>query len=371
MNAFLMCFSAGGCLLWSFLLFFSPWGQNLKANRWLAVFFFLMGISFLEISFGEWAERFTQIRIGLNSFQFIMAPSLFLSTVSFVNPNKSFGRKDLLHFLPFLIFLVIVLLGFPSSTNPMVIKIFSIGSTDFLLRDLLPLQLAVYIILSYLVLIHHKRNLRILKTSASETNYSWLGYFLLVLTFVLFFWINDALIGQTLMLKAMPIAYTSAVFFLASYSIKQHHTLEFNTKQLIENPSLLEISPYEPPKKKARLNKAELSELSVELNKLMHEENIFLDNELSLPILANRLGISVHDASYMIREVTGNNFYNYINSQRIEQSKRLLASGKTERLNMVGIAFASGFNSKTAFNTAFKKFTGMSPTEYTRNILKR
>ncbi len=136
-------------------------------------------------------------------------------------------------------------------------------------------------------------------------------------------------------------------------------------------PAQLEAPLKEQPKKTERLGKAELDVLSGELNRLMSEEHIFLDNELSLSVLAGRLGISVHHASYLINEVTGNNFYNFINGNRVEQAKRLLAAGKAETLNMVGIAFASGFNSKTAFNTAFKKRTGMSPTEYARNNLER
>ncbi|MBC8644955.1 AraC family transcriptional regulator [Flavobacterium lindanitolerans] len=103
----------------------------------------------------------------------------------------------------------------------------------------------------------------------------------------------------------------------------------------------------------------------------MTDEKIFLDNELSLPILADKLKISIHDTSYLINEVTGNNFYNYINSKRVEEAKRLLLSDKSEGLNMLGIAFASGFNSKTTFNTAFKKWAGLSPSQYQKQNIKK
>ncbi len=83
MNVFLMCFSAGACLLLSFLLFLYPLGQNMKANRWLALFVFVMGTSFLEISLGGFAHRLIYLGIGLNALQFVMAPSLLLSTLYF------------------------------------------------------------------------------------------------------------------------------------------------------------------------------------------------------------------------------------------------------------------------------------------------
>lgn len=366
MNVFLMCFSAGACFLLSFMLFFYPLGQNIKANRWLALFVFMMGGSFLEISLGERVHHFTYLKIGFNALQFVMAPGLLLSTVYFVNPTKSFAKKDLLHFLPFCIFVGAVFLGFPNSENLMVVKLFDIGSADFLVRDILPVQLAVYITLSYLVLIRHKKSLRFISMATSEVNLSWLRYFLLILTFVLLFWINDALIGLPLMLKAMPIAYTSAVFFLANFSIRQGAVFVFNIKEQQDIPSLFDIPVQEQPKKTKRLGQSELAKLSGVLNRLMSEEHLFLDNELSLSVLAARLGISVHEASYLINEVTGSNFYNLINGKRVEEAKRLLVSDKAEKLNMIGIAFASGFNSKTAFNTAFKKWTGMSPTEYVK-----
>ncbi len=98
----------------------------------------------------------------------------------------------------------------------------------------------------------------------------------------------------------------------------------------------------------------------------MIDEKIFLDNEINLTTVADKLGISIHDASYLINEVTGSNFYNFINRHRVEEAKKLLTSDKTNQLNMLGIGFESGFNSKTAFNTAFKKFVGISPSEYVK-----
>ena len=98
----------------------------------------------------------------------------------------------------------------------------------------------------------------------------------------------------------------------------------------------------------------------------MEQDRLFLDNNLSLPTLAYKLGISIHDTSYLINRLTNGNFYIFINQYRIEEAKKLLTSDQIKELNMLGIAFAAGFNSKTAFNTAFKKQTGISPTAYSR-----
>lgn len=76
------------------------------------------------------------------------------------------------------------------------------------------------------------------------------------------------------------------------------------------------------------------------------------------------MGLSVHELSALINEGFGENFAQFVNRHRVEESKTLLLSEKCAHLSMVGIAFEAGFNSKTAFNTAFKKLVGVSPTAY-------
>ena len=62
------------------------------------------------------------------------------------------------------------------------------------------------------------------------------------------------------------------------------------------------------------------------------------------------------------------NFYTFINRYRLEDCKAMLVNEKYNHLSILGIAFEAGFNSKTAFNTAFKKNTGLSPKEFKENF---
>ena len=102
----------------------------------------------------------------------------------------------------------------------------------------------------------------------------------------------------------------------------------------------------------------------------MEKDKLFLDNDLNLPTVAEKLGISIHETSFLINDTTKDNFYNFINKYRVEEAKKLLTSSKIETLNILGIAYAAGFNSKTAFNTAFKKWVGVSPTNYIKELKK-
>ena len=62
------------------------------------------------------------------------------------------------------------------------------------------------------------------------------------------------------------------------------------------------------------------------------------------------------------------NFFDFINGYRIKEAKRLLVDPKGELLTILAIAEEVGFNSKSSFNTAFKKITGMTPTEYKKSV---
>jgi hypothetical protein len=108
MNLFLVCFIAGACFLLSFLLFFNPLQQNIKANRWLGFFVLLTGCAFigsyLFLSDATISNSF--LFKGLNSLQFLLAPSLYMSIRYFVKPANVFRQVDVLHFVPFLLYVV-------------------------------------------------------------------------------------------------------------------------------------------------------------------------------------------------------------------------------------------------------------------------
>jgi AraC-like DNA-binding protein len=80
------------------------------------------------------------------------------------------------------------------------------------------------------------------------------------------------------------------------------------------------------------------------------------------------MAISIHDLSYLLNEAFGMNFFRFINLYRIEEAKQLMISEKYRHLNILGIAYSAGFNSKTTFNTAFKKETGVSPSQFMQQV---
>lgn len=100
---------------------------------------------------------------------------------------------------------------------------------------------------------------------------------------------------------------------------------------------------------------------------ILHQK--YFDPLLSLDKLSEELNISTGKLSSLINQYSGKNFSDYINSLRVEDAKKLLANPDFETYTIVSIGLECGFNSKSTFYTAFKKFTGQTPTAYRKEAL--
>ena len=96
----------------------------------------------------------------------------------------------------------------------------------------------------------------------------------------------------------------------------------------------------------------------------MEQDKLYRETELTLQNLSEKLQYPSYQVSQAINEGLKKNFYDLINSYRVEEAKRLLVDPKNQNFTILSVGFEAGFNSKTTFNTVFKKFTGITPTEF-------
>ena len=106
------------------------------------------------------------------------------------------------------------------------------------------------------------------------------------------------------------------------------------------------------------------------LTRLMEEEKVFLEPDLSLQKLSQRLHVHYNHLSRIINEQMGKSFNDYINSYRIEEARKKLADPVESQKTILEIAYDTGFYSKSVFNTAFKKFTGLTPSQYKKKLVR-
>jgi YesN/AraC family two-component response regulator len=101
----------------------------------------------------------------------------------------------------------------------------------------------------------------------------------------------------------------------------------------------------------------------------MSEEKLYTDTTLSLDSLAQKLDIKRHYLSEAINRCTKKSFNTFINEYRIKEAIRLLSKSDAKNFSIDQIAFDSGFNNRISFHRVFKKITGLSPTEFRKNVV--
>ena len=101
----------------------------------------------------------------------------------------------------------------------------------------------------------------------------------------------------------------------------------------------------------------------------MQTSKPFLDSNISIKELAEQVDIPSYYLSYIINECLHQNFFDFINIYRIKESQQLIDQYINDKTTILEIIYESGFNSKSVFNTAFKKHTGLTPSEYKKKLV--
>jgi AraC-like DNA-binding protein len=207
-------------------------------------------------------------------------------------------------------------------------------------------------------------------------------------------WIKQLIIGfiSTIVVSYTILAYVishpdfattgclinmaAITFFLYFVTIKgkispEIYKLRKIVEERIEDQESLELSGIEEEKVESSRKEKEINpqllEIAERVKETMKDEEFFRNENVSIKELSENIGFQPYLVSQAINTVMGKTFFELINEERVNLARRLLMDEKYNHLSLVGIGFESGFNSKTTFNTTFKKYTGMTPSEYKKN----
>ncbi len=294
---------------------------------------------------------------------------LFLSVSYFVNPFKKFGGREYLHFaIPFLL-LLMVLLTTIDGQREIVEEVELANTANYFLGVVFSIQVMLYCIFTYFKIKNYQHHILQINSNTENKNLQWLRNLVLTILAMAFFWILD-FSWQLSISFASVDDITNGIYILGVLYVTYHwqHQKELFSKTIRDNEelgNLLTNKNTEETSIKPNLATSEETEqLKWRLENMMLQEKPYLQPELTLFDLAAKLNISAHQLSFLINQVFGQNFNSFINQHRVEEAKRLLIDDKLSHLNLLGIGFEAGFNSKTAFNTTFKKMTGLTPSAY-------
>lgn len=324
--------------------------------------------------------------IGLvDPLAYCLGPLIYLYTSSLTNNSFTFRKLHLYYFIP-----VVALYFFwiPIFLKPSTIKI------DYLLQifnrdaDILPVNylhylffisagLAIFFGFIFLALSYYKLykfNVRIkdLFSDIHSINLKWLKFLLVLITFV---WLSSFLnffVNSKILDASDVVVFPVFIFLISYYDIRQKRIPFIIERTNVEDhrvpsePIFSYLTDNEESIKYAKsgMNEIIFRELYDKLILLLNNEKVYIKNDLSLQDLAELMKTSTHNLSQLLNQKLNQSFYEFINFHRVQEVMRKIDSGKFNHLKILAIAFDSGFNSKTTFNTAFKKYAGISPTEY-------
>ena len=339
---------------------------NKTANRILSAFatviaLAIAGVCLTKTRYTPWLYSLGKINQPIT---FLGAPLLYLYVRFLVSSKRSFDKRDLLHFLPAvlcLIFLIPFFIFFPSNPNNFIGRYY--GATWYIVRaGLQILQFLVYLIVMIAGVVKYRKQK--LETSEDAKLVQFKIRFL-VATFCGLWFIGLVHYILTVVSPVysqiaqadliVSLGATLIVYALAYLSLREPAVLFITNDDLIRNP------------KKYRKSTLTAERVDLYLKRLfsvMESERPYSDGMLTLQKLAKRLSIPSHHLSQLLNEHLNQNFFDFVNRYRIEEAKKKLIEPSSKHYSILGIAEEVGFNSKSAFHTAFKKHTNMTPTAF-------
>lgn len=358
-------------------LFFTIYLLTHKGKkRWSNLFLMGFLLSIMITQLGGVLSHFEELRslVVANAphvffiefpFRFLYIPFLFLYLLSLTTKKFSFGKVDLLHFVPFILFVFLAVLK-------------GISTTADALRDLLLadspfnaieieiiifsnyLQFFCYAVASLLVLKNYRKRIKNVFSTIENINLSWLNF----VVFGFIGWKSLRFIEYVLWLL------TQSSFVMYLYIAAEIMFLLFVSLMFLwglRQPVIL--TGLEENQNRRKYEKTSLSEEARDTlkNKLLHHmesQKPYLDSTLSLNDLAKNLSSPPHHLSQVINTCFNQNFFDFINTYRIKECQQLLSDKTHENKTVLEILYETGFNSKSVFNSAFKKYTGMTPTQF-------
>jgi AraC-like DNA-binding protein len=249
-------------------------------------------------------------------------------------------------------------------------------------------QKIVYFILSFRLLTDYNSRIKQSFSSLEQISLSWLRTVLLFVFFLFFVVASLSLFAgsRSVVHEIRYFFYLSLACFAFYFTFKTILQQEVFSRIEIANQAerirtdegavsdATDSSPEMLPAplqaiskgkyKKSLLTDERAAEIARQLIDLMDSAKPYLKPELTLMELAANLSISPHNLSQVFNCVIKKNFFDFVNEYRVKETKKLLSSPQYSHYSIFGIALDAGFNSKSAFYTAFGKHAGMPPAEF-------
>lgn len=362
-----------------FLCFFLQFLLLSKKNKSipdkiLAVWMFIFGLhlfSYYIYYLGYWDIYPHLVGIHL-PFPLLHGPMLYLYVLFSLRVDQRFTWENYLHFLPpagFYIYMIPFFFTYPAERKALLNAGLIDDYSFFMMVALFSFFLSGigYSIVSYRLLNRYRDLMDQNFAYRESIDLNWLKYFIwgigLIFVVAALISIPTEAMGMEFGFNAEVIFYSLIILFIffLGYSGIRHQAIF--SADMSANSRIVE--PKAPGEyKRSGLKEDDALVYHQKLTEMMKIKKPYLEPKLTLGTLADDLKISANHLSQIINQFEEKNFYDYINSYRVEEFKERALKPENSNYNILSIAYDSGFNSKSSFNQVFKKIVGQTPSQY-------
>lgn len=340
--------------------------ENKTSNQIFAFFLLITAIDASEPLVSLLTDGPSNLGMLRTSLAFLQIPTFFLYVLSVCYSDFRWRWKYLLHLIPFVLATLALL--------PRFYLVDTNAKLDFLINRqhmielklnhwLFHLQVLVYFTAVFLLLKKTKKLYLENNSGGNLHSFQWLFQFTSVLTVLyvvvilknLFKFSDYAYVSDWIKIGIL----VSQLFIICWYLFKALNNpglfRNIDSKLKLVSDLILEEKNVE---------RETLNEDLLKLKKYMSEERPFLNPDLTIQDVSKEIAIPVRELSVLINHQLGQHFYDFVNTYRIENAMEMLKDPSKSKVTVLEILYEVGFNSKSSFNTAFKKHTGNTPTNF-------
>lgn len=336
-----------------------------KSNLFLAFLILCFSLNNLQYYFWE-----TDILTAEVFFGIVYIPFASLSMVMyyfyvqfFLYPKSRISFAQKLLFIPFLFFLLFtVVYKIGNAMNLLSESHYQFfGNFIYVHEGICILYSLILLILSYRTILQFEKSQTKGNTGIPKQNLNWLKTVSLISFILCFIWVFALLdelkngSDNVSFYYILWIGMSITIYILGHLGLYRFGIMQEQKK----------IQSYSRNSPAVIIERISSKNENIEaFENFIKKEKNYLDHNLSLDVVATKLNLNSSYLSRIINHELGISFSDYVNELRIEEAKTFLENAEFENYTLVAIGLEAGFNSKTAFNTAFKKFTRKTPSEY-------
>jgi AraC-like DNA-binding protein len=354
--------------------------KNKLANRLFAWFLILTAFDLSGFFIYDYIYNYQNFEIFRWTACLLIMPLFYLYVLAACYTDFRLKQKHLLHTIPFLIINLILVPRFYLTSGTEKKYFFEHHNQMFemyFFQVLIEVQYLFYIISIFLILKKYKEIYLENYTNPSTSTYKWLFQmavvFLTAHTFVLCKNLLRYIDYNEVFLWANVVVGMVALFIMCWFVLKAlNHPELFRG---IDSKILLTKDIINKTEINANVIESKNDQDSIITDQIALLKNYMMDHEpylapsLTIQELANQINIPVRDLSVLINHHMNQHFFDFVNEYRIQKAMNILKNQSKNHLTILEILYEVGFNSKSSFNTSFKKYTELTPTAYRNSSL--